>query len=69
VLTAPGELGNLLTDIIQRRNIDLVVLDPFIKSHGCDENDNNAIDFVAGILAELAIRFNVAVDAACSGRM
>jgi AAA domain len=60
---APGELGNLLTEIIQRRNIDLVVLDPFIKSHGCDENDNNAIDFVSGMLAELAIRFNVAIDA------
>ena len=60
---ASGELGNLLTDIIQRRNIDLVVLDPFIKLHGCDENDNNAIDFVAGMLAELAIRFNVAIDA------
>lgn len=59
----PGELGNMLTEIIQRRNIDLVILDPFIKSHGCDENDNNAIDFVAGILADLAIRFNMAIDA------
>jgi hypothetical protein len=60
---APGELGNKLIEIIERRNIDLVVLDPFIKSHGCDENDNNAIDFVTGMLAELAIRFNVSIDA------
>jgi hypothetical protein len=60
---APGNLGKKLTEIIERRQIDLVILDPFIKSHGCDENDNNAIDFVTGLLAELAIRFNLAIDA------
>src|SRR6516164_8570663 len=53
----------MLADIIEHRQIDLVILDPFIKSHGCDENDNNAIDFVTGLLADLAIRFNVAIDA------
>jgi hypothetical protein len=58
-----GDLGKKLVEIIERRQIDLVILDPFIKSHGCDENDNNAIDFVTGMLAELAIRFNVAIDA------
>lgn len=58
-----GDLAGMLIEIIERRNIDLVVLDPFIKSHGCDENDNNAIDFVAGMLAELAIRFNLSIDA------
>jgi hypothetical protein len=58
-----GDLGKKLVEIIERRQIDLVILDPFIKSHGCDENDNNAIDRVTGMLAELAIRFNVAVDA------
>jgi hypothetical protein len=60
---SPGDLGNKLVEIIERRQIDLVILDPFIKSHGCDENDNNAIDFVTGVLAGLAIRFNVAIDA------
>jgi hypothetical protein len=60
---AAGDLGKKLIEIIERRQIDLVILDPFIKSHGCDENDNNAIDFVTGVLAELAIRFNVAIDA------
>ena len=61
---APAEhLAKMLIEIVERRNIDLVVLDPFIKSHGCDENDNNAIDRVTGMLAELAIRFNVAIDA------
>jgi hypothetical protein len=28
----PGDLGEKLIEIIERRNIDLVVLDPFIKS-------------------------------------
>jgi hypothetical protein len=60
---ASGELAKMLADIIEHRQIDLVILDPFIKSHGCDENDNNAIDFVTGLLADLAIRFNVAIDA------
>ncbi len=59
----PGELGKRLVEIVERRQVDLIVLDPFIKSHGCDENDNNAIDHVVGILAELAIRFNLAIDA------
>ena len=58
-----GELAKMLAETVERRQIDLVILDPFIKSHGCDENDNNAIDLVTGMLAELAIRFNVAIDA------
>jgi hypothetical protein len=58
-----GELAEMLSEIVEHRQIDLVILDPFIKSHGCDENDNNAIDLVTGMLAELAIRFNVAIDA------
>jgi hypothetical protein len=58
-----GDLASTLIEIVERRNIDLVVLDPFIKSHGCDENDNNAIDLVTGMLADLAIRYNLAIDA------
>ena len=60
---ASGELAKMLAETVGHRQIDLVILDPFIKSHGCDENDNNAIDFVTGMLAELAIRFNLAIDA------
>jgi hypothetical protein len=60
---ASGELAKMLAETIERRQIDLVILDPFIKSHGCDENDNNAIDLVTGMLAELAIRYNLAIDA------
>jgi RecA-family ATPase len=42
------------------RQIDVVILDPFVKTHSVPESDNNAIDFVAGILAELAIKHDVA---------
>jgi len=52
-----------LAVVIERRSIDLVCLDPFVKSHGVEENANNAIDFVAGILAKLAIDHDCAIDA------
>jgi hypothetical protein len=42
--------------------IDLVGLDPFIKSHGVEENDNNAIDEVCILLAQIADEFNCATD-------
>jgi hypothetical protein len=37
-------------------------LDPFVKTHGLNENDNNAMDFVCGLLTEKAIEHNIAVD-------
>jgi hypothetical protein len=58
-----GELGKLIIEIIEDKQIDVVVFDPFIKSHSCAENDNNAIDYVCGILADLAITHNIAVAA------
>ena len=45
----------------ERRQIDIVSLDPFVKSHSLEENSNSAIDDVVGVLADLAERFNVAV--------
>jgi AAA domain len=52
-----------LVEAIRRRDIDVVSLDPFVKSHGVEENANNAIDFVAGILAWIATEHNCAIDA------
>jgi hypothetical protein len=46
-----------------RHDIDVVSLDPFVKSHSVEENANNAVDFVAGILAGIATENNCAVDA------
>ena len=58
-----GELGPKLEEVIRRRKIDVVTLDPFIKSHGCAENDNGQIDMVARVMAQLATSCNCAIDA------
>jgi hypothetical protein len=57
-----GKLAAKLEHVIRTRMIDLVSLDPFIKTHAANENDNNAMDAVAQILTDLAARYNIAVD-------
>ncbi|KRR22638.1 hypothetical protein CQ14_31000 [Bradyrhizobium lablabi] len=58
-----GPLEAMLRETIQRLQIDLIGLDPFVKLHALEENDNGAMDFVCDLLVKLAIEFNVAVDA------
>jgi hypothetical protein len=58
-----GELERRLRGKIERLGIDLVMIDPLIKAHGLEENDNNAMDFVCELLTKLAIEYNIAVDA------
>jgi hypothetical protein len=58
-----GGLERLLRETIIRRRIDVVSLDPFVKTHGLEENDNNAIDRVCDLLANLAVELDCAVDA------
>jgi hypothetical protein len=60
--TKIGLLGEVLDEVIVRRRIDAVFLDSFVKTHSVPENDNNAIDFVIGILTGIALRRNAAVD-------
>src|SRR5262249_41750547 len=55
-------LSERIERVIQKRKIDIVSLDPFVKSHAVGENDNNAIDAVVEILTALAAKHNVAVD-------
>jgi len=55
-------LNDGLRQTIERLHIDVVSLDPFVKSHGMEENANNAIDFVADALARIAIDLDIAVD-------
>ena len=50
-----GTFEGLVRDTIAELKIDVVSLDPFIKSHGMAENDNNAIDFVCTMLTKIAI--------------
>ena len=57
-----GRLEKELRRAITTFKLDLVCLDPFVKTHGMVENDNNAMDFVCDLLAKIAIDLNCAVD-------
>jgi hypothetical protein len=57
------DVAELREQIIEH-NIDVVSIDPFIKSHYADENDNKAIDSVLDIFAQLANDTNTAIDLA-----
>jgi hypothetical protein len=57
-----GALASKLTRTIVARKIDMVILDPFIKTHGIAENDNSGIDEVAQIVTDMCVKFDIAVD-------
>jgi hypothetical protein len=57
-----GKLEGLLRTAITKHRLDLISLDPFVKTHGLEENDNGEMDRVCDLLAKLAIEFDVAVD-------
>ncbi len=61
-VVVPGELEQQLRAFIAARQIDVVEIDPLVKAHTADENDNNALDGVAIILARLATDMKCAVD-------
>ncbi|MBN9435568.1 MAG: AAA family ATPase [Bosea sp.] len=47
---------------IRENRIDLLVIDPFVASHGVPENDNGAIDRVAKTWAGIAERCDCAIE-------
>jgi RecA-family ATPase len=55
-------LAGALRDVVAQREIDIVSLDPFVKSHSLEENGNNGIDAVMQILTDCASAFDCAVD-------
>jgi hypothetical protein len=57
-----GILEKMLRKTIEKRRPDLVMLDPFIKLHALEENDNAAMDFVCDLLVRLAVGYDIAVD-------
>jgi hypothetical protein len=57
-----GDLGGNIEAVVIKRSIDLVMLDPFVKTHSVEENLNSAIDDVAQQLTDLATKHNIAVD-------
>jgi hypothetical protein len=58
----PGPLLDEIECAIIEHSIDVLILDPFIKLHGVDENSNAQIDGVIGLLADLALDYRIAVD-------
>jgi AAA domain len=58
----PGSLGSNLEHSIVELRPDLLALDPFVKTHGVDENNNSAIDDVVQILTDMTDRHTIAID-------
>jgi hypothetical protein len=59
---SPGGLGDALRHIITKLGIGLVGVDPFIKSHGAEENNNAAIDKAASLFLQVGYDCGCAVD-------
>ncbi len=59
---ARSKLADTLEACITKRAIDVVILDPFVKSHGVEENNNAAMDAVVAVLADMATRHDIAID-------
>jgi hypothetical protein len=57
-----GVLERYLRKAITTLKLDVVALDPFVKTHGLAENDNNAMDLVCDRLATIAIDLDCAID-------
>ena len=57
-----SDLAVKLEQAIVSRRIDIISLDPFVKTHSVEENSNSAIDDVVQVLTNLAERFDLAVD-------
>ena len=53
---------NWLQKYIIDNHIELVIVDPFIKIHATNENDNSGIEQICAHLAQLAVERNIAVD-------
>lgn len=47
---------------IERKGIDVMIIDPFVSTHSVNENDNGAIDKVAKMWAHIADETNCAIE-------
>jgi hypothetical protein len=50
----------LVAELIEKA-IDVLIVDPFVSSHSCSENDNGAIDAIAKEWARVGVRSNCSV--------
>jgi hypothetical protein len=51
-----------MIDVINKHQLDVVCIDPFVSSHGVPENSNSDIDLVAKKWADIADRTNCAIQ-------
>jgi hypothetical protein len=58
----PGALEPALRKAIEKHRPALVILDPFVKLHSLDENDNAAMDYIADKLTQLTHEYDIAID-------
>jgi hypothetical protein len=61
--TVRGTMADNLETVIKKRQIDIVSIDPFVKAHSVEENNNSAIDDVVQVLTDLSAKHDIAVDA------
>lgn len=59
-IVLPTSAPGLIENVISRLDIDVIILDPFIKCAGVPENDNVAIDGIVKILSGICERRNIA---------
>jgi AAA domain-containing protein len=57
-----GELGDKLKRIVKALDIGVVCVDPFVRSHGVQENSNGDIDQVASAFLQIGHECGCAVD-------
>jgi len=57
-----GTLAATIKGVIARRGIDIVCFDPFVKTHGVEENSNSAMDAVIQVLSDMTADYDIAVD-------
>ena len=57
-----SEMADRMLHVIQKRQIDAVILDPFVSAHDMPENDNGAVDAVVKALNIVADRGNCAIQ-------
>ena len=57
-----GPLAETLERYIQTLRLDLVILDPLVKTHDVEENLNSQMDELMQLLSNLAVKHNIAAD-------
>ena len=60
--TIVSPIVDSLIDEFRSKSIDVAIVDPFVKTHGVQENDNGGIDQVVDLWASIARETNSAID-------